>query len=173
MDDNGRENVYPFEKGLSPVTAKLVDLLKAGKPDDVLTDEEMTEHCGRSTKVHGSGYGNLNTAIRRVERLHGLVWRRVPTAGCIRCLTDDGKASVVSSGIGSIHRKSRRTTRVGALTDISKMSEEKRNEFLVNMAVIGATKLMTKTATGKKLLARGITKAPDISKMLEAFKEMK
>jgi len=46
MNDE-RKNVYPFEHGLSPVTARLVNLLKDGEPDDIWTDEEMTEHCGK------------------------------------------------------------------------------------------------------------------------------
>jgi hypothetical protein len=164
--------VYPFERGLSPVTSKLVDLLKVGKPNDKLTDEEMSAHCGRDTRVGGNGYGNLGTAIGRTEKFYGIVWKRVLAENCIVCLTDEGKMSVVQDSTVSIHRKARRAIRVGGLVDINNIPEDKRSGFLVTAAQVGATELMTRTTTARKLLARGVIKTPDISLMLEAFKQI-
>ena len=68
MVDIEKKDVYPFESGLSPVTSKLIDLLKKGQIGDILTDEEMTSHCGKDTRPNYKGYGNLQTAIKRVRK---------------------------------------------------------------------------------------------------------
>ncbi len=167
-----RENVYPFEHGLSPVTSKLVDLLKTGKQGDILTDERMTGHCGRETKVIGNGYGNLQTAIGRTERFHGIVWRRISGAGCIKCLNDEEKSSTGKNGIGKISRESRRTKRVLSLVEITNLPDEKRSGHLVCCAQIGTISLMSKPATTKKLLARGVTKSPELDKLLQSFEKI-
>ncbi len=167
-----RQNVYAFEHGLSPATAKLVDLLKLGNVGDFLTDERMTGHCGRDTSVHGTGYGNLQTAIGRVERFHSLVWRRVTGAGSIKCLNDEEKAALGNSSIGKIKRESSRTDRVLSLVEMANLSEDGQKKYLVGCTQIRTIAMMSKPATSKKLLVRGVTKSPDLDKLLEAFEKI-
>ena len=170
MKENGQ--AYSFEHGLSPVTSKIVDLLKVGKQGDILTDEKMTEHCGRETKVIGNGYGNLQTAIGRTERFHGLVWRRISGEVWIKCLDDEEKSSTGKSGLGKISRESRRTKRVLSLVEIDHLLVEKRSGHLVSCVQIGTISLMSKPATTKKLLARGVTKSPELDNLLQSFEKI-
>lgn len=166
------KDAYPFEHGLSPVTAKLVDLLQKGVPGDILTDEIMTQHCGRDTRVKGNGYNNLQTAISRVERFHRLVWRREATVGCIRCLTDHGMISVGNSNMDKIRRKTRRTKRVLALVDIETLTENEQKEFMAKYTQIGTVELMLKPQVTAKLLMKGVTDMPELSKLLQSFEKI-
>lgn len=167
-----RSNVYPFEHGLSPATSKLVDLLKMGVAGQSRTDEDMTKYCGRDTRVGGKGYGNLQTAIRRVERFHHLVWRRVAGTGSIKCLNDEEKSSTGNSSINKIRRESSRSTRVLGLVDMANLPEDNQKEHLVRCVQIHTIAMMSKPATSKKLLVRGVTKSPALDLLLESFQKI-
>ena len=78
------------QQGMRLATAKLIEVLSAGKVGDVLTDEQLYTICERKTMPVGNGYVNLQSAIRHVLKNYGLVWRRVATAGCIKCLGEVG-----------------------------------------------------------------------------------
>ncbi len=73
---------------MGPHTARAVERLKAGKPGDLLTRDEMATIIGRGCKTHELGYGNVNTAIRHTERHAGIVWRWDREAQALRCLSD-------------------------------------------------------------------------------------
>jgi len=168
-----KKEVYAFEQGLSPATAKLIDRLKTGKIDDVITDEELKSLCGKATRPNHQGHGNLATAIKRVERDSGLVWRRINGANAIKCLDAYGIASVVKSNVQRIRKRSKRTMSVGKLADISKLNDDEKKHLLVNLAQAGTICLITKSKTMTKLLERGITTPVDEGKLLEAFKTIK
>lgn len=164
---------YPFEHGLSPVTAKLIDRLKRGCVDNIITDEELLQCCGRSCNPGGEGYGNLASAIKRVESEQRLVWRRVRDGDCIKCLSPEETISVIESAARHINRHSKRAVRTGNTICLEGLDEEKKAKALVTMAQLGTMALLGSRQTHQKLLGRNITEPVDSHHLLEIFPKKK
>ena len=75
--------------------SRAVERLKAGKPGDTNTREEMAEVIGRSCRPSQLGYGNVLSAINRVEIDHGIVWRWDRGTRAWVCLDDTAKTGVL------------------------------------------------------------------------------
>jgi hypothetical protein len=157
------------QQGMRLATAKLIEALKDGKVGDVLTDEEMFAICERKTMPGGNGYVNLQSAIRHVEKNYGLVWRRVATAGCIKCLDGVERCGVLASNRRHIGKVSRRALVVGRSIQVDELPESERTEALVQVAQLQAVEHFSRTETTKRLVARKATAAPDMAKLLEVF----
>ena len=166
------DKAYAFEHGLSPVTAKLIELLRSGKVGDQLTDEQLQQDCGKDCRPGGPGYGSLTTAIRRVERDHSLVWRRVRGADMIACYDDVEKCGLVRSELAKVKRRSRKALLVANQVDREKLNGEDVSVFLANSAILGTITLMTAPNTIKKLSARKTEVTPDLPRLLAAFQKM-
>lgn len=170
MNEILKQEVYPFLHGISPVTSKIVDRLKTGKIGDIVTDEELLNICGKDTKPHGDGYGNLGTALKILERKHGKVWMRVKGANCLKCCNSEEIADVCDSDIQRVRRRSKRANNRATLVDISILSNDDAKRFMANVAITGTIELLSKRDTAKKLMARETKTSIDLPKLLEAFK---
>ena len=157
------------QQGMRLATAKLIEALKDGKVGDVLTDEEMFAICERKTMPDVDGYGNLQSAIRHVEKNYGLVWRRVAGARCIKCLDGVERCGVIASNRRHIGKVARRAVAVGRTIQVDELPELERATALVQVAQLQAVEQFARTQTTKRLVARKATGAPDMSKLLEAF----
>jgi len=157
--------------GLGVTTARLIEAMKEGVVGDVLTDEDLTARCGKATDTNGSGYGNLQSAIRYIERNYNLVWRRVRDEACIKCLAPGEVISTVQSELLRIGRRSRRAVVTGSTVPIDALGAVQKAELLTTIAQHGTIALMSKKNTAKELQARGVTHAMDQSRLLAAFKE--
>ena len=156
--------------GMSWATAKLIDLLKDGKPgESVLTDERMTAVCEKSTEVGGNGYGNLGSAIRYCVRNYGLVWQRVVGENCIQCLNDPAKLILVDSRRQHVHRSTNRAGLELGTISPANLSDEDRTTFHATLAQIGGIKLMSSAGTRKKLIQQGANHKPELAKLLPLF----
>jgi hypothetical protein len=152
-------------------TQLLIELLKGGKIGDVFTDAQLKACCERNTAPGGDGYGYLMSAIRYVEREHGIVWKRVTGAGQIQCLGPAEVATVADSVRKSTYRRSKRAVRqIGAVYD--RADNETRSELNRQMAVQGNILTMASPQMQKRLKEKDTISTPhkpDLGRLLEAM----
>lgn len=156
---------------LGVTSAALVELLRKGKPGDMLTDEQLTAACGKPTQTGGDGYQSLQRAIQHVRSNHSLVWQRIPKANAIRCLNADETVVAVGSDLKSIRRKTRRTVAKLETVDVAQIENpENKTKATVLAAMFGAIQVVASGATAKKLEVRadGI-KTPSAAEVLGMF----
>lgn len=158
--------------GRSLATKRLIELLSdIAKPHGSrLTDEVMSEHCGKDTRPGGDGYGNLGTAIRACEK-DGIMWKREPGAGCIvKC---DNERVMDAAGKARKHGKRTAGRALNQLrcADLNAMTPEGRTEYLAELAVAGTMVVAADNRTMKKLKARNVQSPIDPGRLLEAFKD--
>ncbi len=160
----------PMPNGLAKETSILIDMLKDGKPGDVITDELMFEKCGKQTCTSGDGYGNLETAKRYVLTNHNVVWYRVRSAGVIKCANANEIGIDAKNTIKSMCRRSKRGLKKIATVDLSDVPETDRPAFLATSASLGTVLLFSKSSTQKKLTARHVEKPLELPDVLGMFK---
>lgn len=170
MNEVQKSDAYPFMHGICPATSKIIDKLKNGEVGDIVTDEELKDICGKDTKPHGNGYGNLGTALRILERKHDKVWLRVKGANCLKCCNSTEIADVCDNDIQRVRRRTNRTNNRIVLVDISQLSSDDAKRFMANSALSGTIELMSRRNTIKKLIARGTKTSIDLPKLLAVFK---
>lgn len=156
-------------QGMRLSTAKLIEALKGGRAGDVLTDEQLSQHCGRPTAVGGSGYGNLQSAIRHVLTNYGICWQRVVGSGCIKCIDSGEKAQRLGRKLKHIHRTARREMKVAQTIDMHAIANDEKPEVLATIAALGVMHQFAGKRSIKALAARKATSAPDLQRMLAAF----
>lgn len=154
-------------------TMKLAERLRVGKPGDEATDQELTMLIGKSTAVGGEGYGYLSSAIKHVEREHGIVWRRVRKEDKIRCL--NASECVDTAGW---HRRciGRAAKRAGKLVSIAasrgdELPEAERPTARALAAQLGAIHMFAKPNTTRKIIASGAAYKPTVKGLLAAMQE--
>jgi AraC-like DNA-binding protein len=150
-------------------TAQLIDCLKDGQVGDVLTDEDLTRICGKSTKVDGDGYGYLNSAIRYVLKQHGIVWKRDRGANAIKCLNADEIIQSSEQDRKHIHRVGKRTVRRLGTVDIERLPVSTRKAHTLQLAQMATVVGMSSKNTQKKLEVREKVEPMDVAKMIELW----
>jgi hypothetical protein len=137
----------------------------------VLTDEQLEHACDRKTAPGGDGYAYLMSAIRYVEREHGIVWKRVTGAGQIQCLGPKEVTTLADSVRKSTYRRSKRTVRqIAAVYD--EADNDTRIELNRQMAVQGNILTMSSPQMQKRLKGKGTITTPhkpDLGRLLEAM----
>ncbi len=156
-------------------TLRLVELLKTGNKGDILTDERLTEVCGKNVKPYGdgqrgAGYGYLISAIRYVLKHHALHWKRIVGAGAIKCCQADDTIGDVHADSKRVSRASKRSLRKLATVELAGLDETQKADCLALVAQHGTLALVAKNATQKKLVARKATEAVDLDRLLENIK---
>ena len=168
-----KPEVYAFH-GTGPVAAKLIDLLGGGgfAPGDIITDDVMTAHCGRDTRVAGGGYASLQTAIRRVLKEKGVRWKRVSGAGCIKCLDGKEKLREVRGRNDHIRRTARQTGYVAGSITNGDLDKEEMKELLAHVAVVGTILLLARNDMIKKLGARDVSDPISQKQLMAGFQTL-
>lgn len=147
-------------------TSKLIGALKDGPIGATRTDEDLSRISERDTRVGGTGYGYLQSAIRHVLRHHQLVWKRIPGAGAIKCLGSSETVTYARSRTKGIARSARRTVQQLRAVEAD-VQDDKKSEYLVTMAQAGTLAQLASDSGRKKLEARDIDRPLDLSKLLE------
>ena len=153
--------------------SRAVEALKAGKPGDTVTREQMTEIIGRSCHPSQLGYGNVNSAINRVEIDHGIVWRWDRGTKAWVCLDDTDKTGVLKDYIRIARKRVRRGIRVAGTVDIAKLSTEQKQEHGLTLAAAGVMNLCSGTAFAKRLLTLDKPREPEVGKLIELMGKKK
>lgn len=160
---------FGVARGMSPSTIAIVELLKAGKPGDVLTDAALTVACGRDTRPQGVGYANLQTAIGHVLKNHGVLWERERGANAIKCLVDREKVGSADKDRRHIQRKTKHAIRKLSSVDRKALTVSENSQVNAMTAQLSAVELFSRPETRKKLEAKQAATVPDVSKLIEQF----
>jgi hypothetical protein len=129
---------YQQVKGMSPITAKLIECLKSGVPGDTINEAEFAIETRTELGTKGKNYSNLMAAIVYCEREYGVVWQRIRKTDIIKCLEAGERVGVGRRNLQSIRRKARRTIKVVASADMSKLNDAERSEAYAQIAQLGA-----------------------------------
>lgn len=140
-----------FRSGLCLHTSRAIDVLKIGKPGDTIDREQMAKTIGRDCDTGSLGYGNVQSAIRHVERVNGIVWRWDRTRIAWTCLDNDQRAVETSSSLPRIRRMAGRALVVGSTVDQAKLNESDRRQFDLSVIRLGLAKTTSGADFGKKL----------------------
>lgn len=120
--------------GVSITTAKLIERLQEGDVGDTVTDDELTEYCGRDTRPNGDGYSNLLSAIRYVTHHHDIVWDRQVGEGYLKALNSSERLSLTERRRKHIHGTSRRAGLELPSPTADDLTDEERSAVLVKDA---------------------------------------
>jgi len=156
-----------FRSGMSLFTSRAVDILKAGKEGDSIDRDQMGKHIGRLCEPGDKGYANVLSAIRKVEREHGIVWRWDRTAMAWRCLNDTQKVSETSNGIAKSRRVAHRALRVASGVNTSKLTQDELKQHSRNVALAGIMEMAGRGDTQKKLADVSEVKLPDLKSFVK------
>ncbi len=159
---------------MSPVTIAIVEAIKNGEPEQTMTFEEL----GRSIKPYApadktleNGLAhNLYSAVRYCERVHHVVWRKQCGESAIKCLTNSEKVEESESRAARSRRNSTRAIRVLGTVDTSDMSDGQQTEFNTQCALHGTLAMFASGRSIKAMTSRKVTKALDMTELLEAMK---
>ena len=162
--------VVPRHGMLGDVACLLVERLKIGKPGDTVTDEELSEICGRDTQNGGKGYQSLRTAINYVSQHYQVIWSRVYGGHQLKCMDSDERVALTRSGLKSIKRKATRTANIVASIDTSKLEPDQAKETNALAAQLGCITLFASTSTTKKLETIETPKVITLNDVIGAFK---
>ncbi len=159
---------------MSPVTIAIVEAIKTGTPEQTLTFDDLSKSIvnyapAGKTLENGLAH-NLYSAIRYCERVHHVVWRKQCGETAIKCLTNAEKMEESESRAARSRRNSTRAIRVLGTVDTSDMSDGQRTEYNTQCAVHGTLAMFASGRSIKAMAARKVTKALDMTELLEAMK---
>lgn len=169
MSETQQTRSFSGAMGISPYTARLIAFLRTKARGDTVTDEELTQACGRPCGRGGAGRSNLRTAIHRVLVEDGIDWQRVRGAQCIQAFQSSETAGTVHQHRDRIRREARRGMKRVATVKLEELDQSAKTTFLATAAQIGALYQFGRTDATKTLAARKVTESPDMTRMLEAF----
>jgi hypothetical protein len=142
---------FPHLAGCSPVSAKLYEWLRTGKPGDGIGDEELGAVAGMPVGTGKEGNGYLHTALRRCAA-DGVHWSRVRNEQRLECLTATGVVKKADGNITSIRRSAGRTLRMigtANMRDLPKEELSKAGEIIGTLGTIAQA-----TEPAKRLAVR-------------------
>lgn len=158
-----------FRHGLSYHTSKAIDKLKEGKPGDLITRAEMATIIDRDCSAGSLGYGNVNSAIRAVEREHRIVWRWSRDDKGWKCLDSTSCVAESASAIRRARRQGKRSLRVSAAVNVAELNDQDRIVHNVNVAIAGAVELFGSSSARKRLADTKEVAAPRIGDIEKLF----
>jgi hypothetical protein len=159
----------PYFGQMLAATSALVDILKGGQPGDIATDVQLSV-CGRNCSQE-DGRRCVRSAIKHVERVHGVVWRRLRDDGAIKCLHPMECVEVVKSTRKHIGRTTRRAVQVLSTIQDKDVSPAELPSVMALAAQMGTLAMFSGVSVQKALEGRGIAEALDTRSLLSAFKK--
>lgn len=113
-------------RSLSAETSFLIQHLRDAKPDQLITFDDFTNVIGSDIQKHRS---SLSTAIRIVERDHGVVVQSVPSVG-YRIVAQNTVAKIAEQkGVNGIKREVKRWGDRLSTVDTSKLDEIGKSDY--------------------------------------------
>jgi len=158
-----------FRAGMCRPTSLAVDVLKEGKPGDTKTREELAAIIGRNVE-HGSlGYGNVLSAIRHVERCHGIVWRWDATSKLYRCLTSSQAVVDAQQSLKRSGKFAKKALLTNSTVRIEELSTEELAQYRATSIQAELSKLSATGDIHKRLLPLKEVKPVDANKLMSLF----
>jgi len=171
-DESTQPELGPFPGAMGPHTVRAVERLKKGTPGDTATRDEMALVIGRECAPQTNGYGNVNSAIKHVERHYGIVWRWVTGNQHWLCLNDDERLDAADHGLKRHRRGIERELHVTGTIDPHNLTGERRRDLELTQAAAGMALLCASGGFRKRLAATGAARLqePDATKLIELMK---
>ena len=167
MTDKPINGVPDHRPGIMGIHAsRAVERLKTGKPGDSINREQMADIISRPCHATSPGYGNVQSAINRVEIDHGIVWRWDRGAQAWVCLTHSQKVGVLKDSVRTARKRVSRGLRVANTVDMRELTDEQKQECGLMIATAGVMRLCGGSGFAKKLQAIEKPREPDTSKLL-------
>ena len=151
-------------------TRMLVNMMKDGRPGDVLTDDAMRAACGRITAPGGDGYANLATAIKHVTANYGKFWRRVPGEHCIKCFNGSETLEFAKDQRSQVSRKINGVRRALATVDPISLPDDQRTAYFAQASQMQALHKFCQWDSLKKIEDQKPSEVFDLAKTLAVFK---
>lgn len=148
-------------------TLMLIEVLRVGEVGDTITDDQLFNYCGKRCGSHEEGCGNLQSAIRYVEREFHLLWKRVRKGGYIKCLDPSEAVAHVSSTIRRCGKAMRRSAKQMQCFDPARLSSGDATAARAIAAQIATMTLLTSGDTRKRLEVKAV--AADPARLLAAL----
>lgn len=164
-------NTLPSVGQLGPVTAKLYEWLHepAPKVGDVRTDGEIKRQMLCRCDVRKCGH--LRSAIRRVAKDQGYLWKREWNAGYIKCLSTHERMHFVEQRTGRIRRTARFSAVVLAHANIAEMDDNDKLTLAAHCAQQSIIALAAQGNARKALQDTHVrSDAVSMPRLLEAFR---
>ena len=137
--------------GVGRKTSRIMDALIAST--DGIVDEAALVAALDGEEAWGTH--SFYTAIRRMERMHGQVWR--PAGRGVRSLVRQGNEGIVidiDARQRRIRRAAKRIVVVGSAADQAAMSQSERTSLAMRMAVAATVANTTDSAVAKAIAGR-------------------
>lgn len=161
--------VNSFRHGLCYHTSKAIEHLKAGSHGDIVTRDQMAKIIDRDCSTGSLGYGNVNSAIRIVERESRIIWRWSREDAAWKCLGDSEQVAESQREIKRSRKHAKRSLTVAAAVQVAKLNEQERIAHNVNVSVAGAVVLFGGGATRKRLEKVPSVREPRIGDIEKLF----
>jgi len=158
-----------FRAGMCLHTSKAIDKLKDGKPGDMISREAMAAVIGRSCELSEKGYANVMSAIRHVERVHGVVWRWGRTEQAFVCLSAAQAVDDVQQTLKRSGKMARRALTTASTIKPEELDDEHRSRYRAACVQAELIRLSVTAETHKRLLNTAEVKTPDVKKLMAAI----
>lgn len=130
-----------FRHGMRYATSAAIDAFREGKEGDQFTRDQMAKIIKESCELGTPGYGSVNVAIRHCETNYLICWRWVKEVQAWRYLTSEEASKVTGQLMRRARTKAKRSLRVSASVEVSKLSEDQRRQH--NLSVLSAGLMVT------------------------------
>ena len=162
--------VIPRYGRLGPLACEIVEMIKGGKPGDIISDDFAFQTLGgRGIDPEGSAYQAFNVARRYVLDNHQIYWKRLPGEHCIKCYDSREMLGETKAGLKSICRKARRTATLSMSIDLDKLTPEESKEALALSSQLGCIAAFATSAVTKKLDVADTPIVPDVNAIAKLF----
>ena len=161
-----------FRNGMCFQTSKAIDRLKEGKPGDLVSRDEMEAVIGRKCDAESLGYGNVQSAIRYVERTAGIVWRWDKESQAWRCLTPSQAAADAGLSLKRSGRWAKKSQLTASTIKVEELQEEERLAYRATCVQAELVRLTVTGAINKRLSALAqdkVVEPVDAKKLLSLF----
>lgn len=135
-----------------------------------VSDNDLTEACGRDTRPHGNGYSCLATAIKYLKREHAVCWVRMRGENKL-VRADNERIDVLCL---SRRRRANRTGKQALLelncVNTSEMDFVARQQYIANVAYFGSIEILTRAVAQKKICAENVIRPVELPALIEAIR---
>lgn len=144
----------PVPQGCAFEVGQLLELLAAGEPGDILTDEEMGRLIHMKIKPgdrDSVGFRRLRTALRRSRQVRGIVWKRLFGEGRIQCLGPVESLDEADRRKVAARRQLNVASEIHGTVVPEDVPEEQRSRYLAQGMVLHAGRTLLRAPAQKAI----------------------
>jgi hypothetical protein len=155
--------------GYHPLTIRIIERIKNGVPGDIIEDTELAALIRQPVDNGTKGYSYIYSATRYVERVHSIVWRRVPCQGKIRCLNPVERIEFSRAVVKQIGKKSKRTVNILVTLRQDEIPDGSRSACNALAAQLGFIATISTQKASKMIESKTVVEQPKLEEALKLF----